>query len=152
MLRLTAGEAVIRHLGPPMSHNVELSGWKDRCTSAAQCKYFPIMSNFTRRFESMHRVWSFALYVIYWSMSVTPECTIDVCVSVLEATVDTPLSSFIFVWYKLSDSLGVLKVHVTKYCFLHVLALVRRHGNSTFGTFYVELLVLKDRCTSAAEC
>ena len=38
---------------------VELSGLKDRCTSAAECKYSTRMSNFTRRFESMHCVWSF---------------------------------------------------------------------------------------------
>ena len=38
---------------------VELSGLKDRCTSATECKHFPRMSNFTRRFGGMHCVWSF---------------------------------------------------------------------------------------------
>ena len=38
---------------------VELSGLKDRCTSAAECKYSTRMSNLTRHFESMHCVWPF---------------------------------------------------------------------------------------------
>ena len=38
---------------------VELSGLKDRCTSAAECKSFWRMSHFTRRFGGMDCVWSF---------------------------------------------------------------------------------------------
>ena len=71
---------------------VELSGLKYRCTSAAECKYSTRMSNFTRRFESMHCVWSFVHDpTTLRDVCVLPQ-TIDVCVSVLEAKVDTPLS------------------------------------------------------------
>ena len=78
------------------------------------------------------------LYPAFWKYveslmgdAQTPECdpwkhydTSTMCtlcvIYVLEEEVDTPLSKFICFWNKLSDSLGVLKVQVTKYRFLHV--------------------------------
>ena len=146
---MTAADAVIRHLGPSMSNsrawNIDAPP-QQNANNSQECQTLPGVS--------LIYVWSYVGVSLLcdpwvWSLHYYVYSMCDVRVGRKTRYTSQLIHMFLEQTIRFTRRFEGTGHQIP---FFTRCGDYRRRGNSTFGTFYVELSGLKYRCTSAAEC